>query len=138
MGRIKWGRVFGGGLLAGLVVFAVDFIVNGAILGKQWQAAYEKLGHPASTSSLIIWFVWALLAGICLAWLYAAARPRFNPGPPTAVKTGVAFWVFGYGLPTIGVLSFHIFPPHLPIISAAAGVAEAILGSLLAGWIYRE
>src|SRR5215813_10891674 len=138
MGKINWSRVFLGGLAGGIVVFVVDFIVNGAILGKQWQAAYEKLGHPASASGLIVWFMWALLVGICVAWLYAATRPRFGPGPSTAVKAGLAFCVFGYGLPTIGVLSFHIFPFHLPLISAAAGLAEAILGSLLGGRLYQE
>jgi hypothetical protein len=138
MGKINWSRVFLGGLLAGIVVFLVDFLVNGAILGKEWQAAYEKMGHPASTSGLIFWFVWALLVGFCIAWLYAIARPRFGPGPKTAIKTGLTFWVFGYALATMGMLSLRIFPTHLPLLSAAAGVAEAILGSLVGGWLYRE
>jgi hypothetical protein len=29
MSKVNWGRVIGGGLLAGLVVNAVEFVVNG-------------------------------------------------------------------------------------------------------------
>jgi hypothetical protein len=138
MGKINWSRVFLGGLAGGVIVLAVDIFVNGVLFGNEWKAAYEKLGHPPAASGLIILVIWALLVGICATWLYAAARPRFGPGPKTAVKTGFAFWIFGYGLPTIGLLSFYIFPPHLPIVSAAGGIAGAILASLMGGWVYRE
>jgi hypothetical protein len=138
MAKINWERVFLGGLAGGVIVLVVDIFVNGVILGREWKAAYEAMGHPPQVSGLIVLVIWAFLVGISAAWLYAAARPRFGPGAATAVKTGIAFWVFSYGLPTIGLLSFHIFPPHLPIMSAAGGVVEAVLASLVAGGIYRE
>jgi hypothetical protein len=138
MGKINWGRVFLGGLAGGVTVLVIDMLVNGALVGVEWKAAYEKLGHPPTASGLIVLAIWALLVGISIAWLYAAARPRFGPGPGTAVKTGFAFWIFGYGLPTIGLVSLHVFPIHLPLISAAGGIAESILASLVAGWMYRE
>lgn len=138
MGKINWGRVFFGGLLAGVVVLAIDMLVNGVLFGNEWVAAYKKLGHAPQPSGLIILVAWAMLVGISVTWLYAAACPRFGPGPATAVKTGFAFWIFGYGLPTIGLLSFHIFPPHLPLVSCAGGMAESILASLAGAWMYKE
>src|SRR5438270_12776029 len=138
MTKINWERVFLGGLAGGIVVLVVDIFVNGVILGREWKAAYEAMGHPPQASGLIVLVLWAFLIAISAAWLYAAARPRFGPGPATAVKTGIALWVFSYGLPTIGLLSFRIFPAHLQIGSAAGGVVEALLASLIAGWIYRE
>ncbi len=138
MGKINWGRVFVGGLLGSVGVLAVDMFVNGVLFGKEWMAAYQKLGHTPQPSDLISLIVWAVLIGISATWLYAAARPRFGAGPKTAVKTGFAFWVFSYALPTIGLMSFHILPPHLPLASCAGGLAEAILASLVGGWMYRE
>jgi hypothetical protein len=138
MGRINWGRVFAGGLAGGFVVLVIDLFVNGVLAGKQWKAAYEALGHPPQASGLIILVLWALTVGICAAWLYAAVRPRFGPGPATAVKSGFALWIFAYLLAAIGLWSFHLFPPQLPLISAAGGLAEAIAASLVAGAIYRE
>src|SRR5262249_16724598 len=84
MGKINWSRVFLGGLAGGIVVFVVDFIVNGAILGKQWQAADEKLGHPPSARGLIGWFMWGLLGGLFLP-LFDAPTP---PPPWPAVCPG--------------------------------------------------
>jgi len=138
MGKINWERILLGGLLGGVIIIVIDIFVNGVLFGQEWRAALTALGHVPSPSGLIILVIWAILAGICATWLYAAARPRFGPGPKTAVITGFAFWIFSYALPTIGLLSFHIFPPRLPLISAAGGLAEAILASLVGGWIYRE
>jgi hypothetical protein len=138
MGKINWARVLLGGLAAGAIVLAIDFCVNGLILGSQWQAVLKALGQIQSPSSLIIFIAWAFLAGISTIWLYAAARPRFGSGARTAVITGFAFWIFGFALPTLGLLSFGLFPLHLLLLSALAGAAESILGSLAGGWIYRE
>jgi hypothetical protein len=138
MGKINWGRVFLGGLAGGVIVLGIDILVNGVLFGAEWKAAFEKLGYPPAPSGIIVLAVWALLVGLSIAWLYAATRPRFGPGPATAVKTGFAFWIFGYGLPAIGLVSLHVFPTHLPLISAAGGIVESILASLVAGWTYRE
>jgi len=138
MGKINWERILLGGLLGGVIIIVIDIFVNGVLFGQEWRAALTALGHTPSPSSLIILVIWAILVGMCATWLYAAARTRFGPGPKTAVITGFALWIFSYALPTIGLLSFHIFPPRLPLISAAGGLAEAILASLVGGWIYRE
>jgi hypothetical protein len=138
MSKINWERVLLGGLLGGVIIVVIDIFVNGVLFGAEWQAALKSLGHAPSPSGLIILVIWAILAGIGATWLYAAARPRFGPGPKTAVITGFAFWIFGFALPTIGLLSFHVFPPRLPLISAAGGLAEAILASLVGAWIYKE
>lgn len=138
MNKINWARVFLGGLLGGVIILVIDIIVNGVFFGNEWQAALKALGSNPGPSGLVSLVIWAVIAGICITWLYAAARPRFGPGPGTAIKTGVAFWIFGYGLPTIGLLSFGIFPAHLPIVSAIGGVAEAILASLAGAWLYKE
>src|SRR5579871_2962112 len=72
MGKINWGRVFLGGLLGGVAVLAVDMFVNGVLFGKEWMAAYQKLGQTPQASALITLVVWAMLVGISVTWLYAA------------------------------------------------------------------
>ncbi|MBI2073795.1 MAG: magnesium transporter, partial [Gemmatimonadetes bacterium] len=44
MGKINWGRVIAGGLLAGVVLNVFDFVVNGWLLSDQWTAAMTALG----------------------------------------------------------------------------------------------
>jgi hypothetical protein len=46
MGRINWGTVIVGGLLGGLIINAVEFLVNNVLLQKQWATAMAALGRP--------------------------------------------------------------------------------------------
>jgi hypothetical protein len=73
MGKINWGRVFLGGLAGGVIVLVIDILVNGVLFGAEWKVAFEKLGNPPTPSGLIVLAAWALLVGISIAWLYAAA-----------------------------------------------------------------
>ena len=138
MGKINWNRVCIGGLLAGAIILVIDFLVNGVLFGAEWHASLKALGQAPSPGSLILFIVWAFVAGICAIWLYAAARPRFGPGPKTAVITGFAFWIFAGALPTVGLYSFGVFPVHLLIYAACAGFVEDILGSLAGARVYNE
>jgi hypothetical protein len=138
MGKINWARVFLGGLLAGVIIIAVDFFTNGIVLGRDWEAAMKALGRTMSPGTLVVFVIWGFLAGISAIWLYAAARPRFGPGAKTAAFTGFAFWIFGYALPNLGQLGFGLFPQRLIIVSTLAGLVEVILASVAGAWLYKE
>jgi hypothetical protein len=139
MGKINWARVILGGLFAGVIVNLSEFLVNGVLLSRDWQAAMEALGRSTPPKSfLAILVTWGFLAGISIVWLYAAARPRFGPGPKTALLTGFAFWFFSYALPSFGQLAFGLFPRHLVAIGALAGLVEVIIASLAGAWLYQE
>ena len=80
MGKINWGRVVLGGLLAGLVLNVIDWVVYGKVLAADFNAALQALGKGPMTGSMIIWFViFDFLFGIFLVWFYAAIRPRSGP-----------------------------------------------------------
>ncbi len=38
MGKINWGRVLLGGLLAGIVVNVFEYVTNGVVLASDWNA----------------------------------------------------------------------------------------------------
>ena len=86
MGKINWSRVVLGGLLAGVVLNVVDWLLYGVWLKQDFASAMQALGKPGSMDNLIPWFVFLdFVYGIGLVWVYAAIRPRFNPGVSTAV-----------------------------------------------------
>ena len=93
MGKINWVRVLLGGLLAGLVINIFEYVTNGILLAANWDAAMKALGRQLSMSAIAVFIVGGFIGGIAAIWLYAAARPRFGPGPKTAVLTGFAYWV---------------------------------------------
>src|SRR2546427_7320571 len=96
MGKINWGRVVLGGLLAGLVLNIVDFLTYGVWLKPDMAAAMTGLGKsPAAMDSAIpLWGALDFVSGIGLLWGYAALRPRVGAGVKTAGIPGVAGWVF--------------------------------------------
>src|SRR5438034_401985 len=94
MGKINWGRVIVGGLLAGVVLNAFDYVYYGVVMKKDMAAVMQALGkQPQAIDALIPWFIFLdFIYGIGVLWVYAAIRPRLGAGPKTGVIAGVAVW----------------------------------------------
>src|SRR5256885_1256823 len=102
MGKINMQKVLTGGLIAGVVLVAVDFVLYNIILKDQMTAAMTALNKPAMTTAQIPWFVVLdLISGVFLVWVYAAVRPRFGAGPGTAAKSAIALWFLSGVLGTL-------------------------------------
>jgi hypothetical protein len=138
MGKINWGRVFLGGIVAGAVINAFEFVENGAVLARDWEAAMKALGRTMQPNAIPIFVVWGFLLGISSVWLYAAARPRYGAGPKTAALTGVATWFIGYALPGLSEWALHLVPHRLVAISVVVGLVEVVIGSVAGAALYKE
>ena len=139
MGKINWGRVLLGGLLAGVVVNVFEGVA-GIILQEQYKAALAALGKTMEESpALLVFFLaFGFVYGIFAVWLYAAIRPRYGPGPKTAACAGFAVWFIGYLLPSFGYAAFGLLPNRLLAIGAVNGLVETILGTVIGAWLYKE
>ncbi|MGD0201356.1 MAG: hypothetical protein ABSD27_11460 [Bryobacteraceae bacterium] len=140
MGKINWSRVVLGGLLAGLIINVIDFLVNTFLLKERWADAMQALGKPGTMTSpqIIAFLVVGFLVGIMMIWLYAAIRPRYGAGVKTAFCAGTAVWVLGCLLPTITPMVLHLFPRRLMAIGVLVGLVEAVLGAVAGAWLYKE
>src|ERR1700756_2720951 len=123
MGRINWSRVLVGGLVAGVVLNVVDYLVFGVWLMKDFAAAMQALGKQgAMGGGMIGWFVFLdFIYGITMVWLYAAIRPRFGAGAKTGVIAGLAVWFLIAFLHALGEAPMALFPQRLytlPVIIA--------------------
>src|SRR5438445_13857854 len=97
MGKINWGKVVVGGLLAGVVLNVVDWLAYGVWLKPDLAAAMQALGkNPAAMDSgVVVWVLLDFVYGIGLVWGYAAIRPRVGVGPKRAGIAGVGVWFLG-------------------------------------------
>lgn len=140
MGKINWSRVILGGLLAGVVINIVEFLVNGLWLADDWVSVMQGLGKSGETSGgqLLVYNIWGFLFGIFAVWLYAAIRPRYGPGPRTAVCAALSVWFLGYLMAMVPPIMMEMFPVGLAIIMLAAGLVEVVIGTLLGAYVYRE
>src|SRR2546429_9557136 len=115
MGKINWGRVVVGGLLAGVVLNIVDFVFFGMVMKQDIGAAMQALGkRPGAMDSLVpLFVVLDFVYGIGLLWVYAAIRPRFGAGAKTAVIAGVAGGFFAGLLHSGGEGPMGLFPQQM-------------------------
>jgi hypothetical protein len=139
MGRINWSRVVLGGLLAGLVLNVVDWLVFGVWLGKDYAAAMQAHGNQGSMNSLIGWFVFLdFVYGITLVWVYAAIRPRFGAGVKTGIIAGFAVWFLIAFLHALGEAPMGLLPQRLYTLSTIAALVEMPIATVIGAYLYTE
>ena len=141
MAAINTGKVVAGGLLAGLVANAFDFVTNTYVLMSDWQAfATAHNMDPAAMNSPAVagtWITIDFLFGILLVWTYAAMRPRFGAGALTAVLAGLAIYasatlvVFGFTM--MGLLTMALF-----VKGSIASIVSTLAASVAGAAIYKE
>lgn len=139
MGKINMQKVVIGGLIAGVVLNVIDFVMFGMVLKTQMAAAMQALGKPPVPDSQMPWFiVLDFVAGVSLVWLYAAMRPRFGAGPVTAAKAGVAGWFFAGLLPTLFMWPMQLLPQNLTIIMTVVALVQWPLATVIGAKFYLE
>ena len=138
MGKINWSRVIGGGLVAGLVGDVLQAL-NGFLMKAQAEQMMKSIHKEmVEPRALVAHLVWSFVLGIAAIWLYAAIRPRYGPGPATALRAGFAVWIFAHATFAIGTVTLGIFPGRLMAIVAAVALVERIVSTLAGAAIYRE
>ena len=135
---MNYRRILLGGLLAGVLINASEFLLNGVVLAEQMSADMERMGLTFASWAMPAYVLMAFTYGLFLAWLYAALRPRFGQGPHTAVIAAAALWVAAYLLPTVSFLAMGIGSTGSYGLALVWGAAELVLAALLAGYFYRE
>ena len=139
MGNIDLKRVILGGLLAGLVLNVADFLLYGMYLSADFDAAMQALGkEPAGGSMIAWWVVLDFLWGILLVYLYAAIRPRFGPGPQTAIRAGLLLWVAAVLFHALGEGAMGLFPQRLYVIGTVASLIYIPIAAVIGAWAYKE
>ncbi len=49
---------------------------------------------PPGGAVMAAHLLWGFVVAIAAIWLYAAIRPRYGPGPATALRAGFVVWLF--------------------------------------------
>ena len=139
MGGIDVPRWLGGGVAAGALFWVLEGLGSMFYMDRMEEVlTAHGLAMEMSAATMAGTLAASFLAGFVIVFFYAAARPRFGPGPRTAVIVAVALWVGGYLLSLLGYAMFGLFPTGLLVTWGALGLVEMILVALLGGWIYRE
>ncbi len=130
-------RILLGGLLAGVIVNASEFLMNGVVLAKQMQADMAKHALVMASWAMVGFVLMAFVYGFALAWLYAAFRPRFGQGFGTAMIAAATVWTLSYVMPTVMMTAMGMGSPSAAL-SLVWGAAELVIAGAVAGAVYRE
>lgn len=141
MASINLGRVVAGGLVAGVVANAIDFVTNTYLLAADWAAfAPTRNLDPAAFNSGSIAAVWItvdFIFGLMLVWTYAAMRPRFGAGPKTAILAGLVVYVpvtvVLFGFAQMGLLSMALW-----LKGSLYAIVSTFAASLAGAAVYKE
>src|ERR1044072_588573 len=139
MNKINVGRAIIGGLVTGLVLNIGEFVLNDFVLGAQMKEfmTAHRFAEP-SPSFIAVAVGMTFVLGIVIVFGYAAIRPRFGPGPKTAIIAALFAWfgIYFYSGLINGIL-FGI-PIGTMLIVFAWGLVEYIIASLAGAALYKE
>ena len=138
---INTGKVVAGGLVAGVVANAIDFVTNTYVLAadmEAWAASHNI--DPATLTSGAVAGTWVAIDfvyGLLLVFTYAAMRPRFGPGVRTAIIAGLVVFL----APTIVLFGFTQmgwFTMAMFVKGSIGAIVSTLAASVAGAAIYKE
>jgi hypothetical protein len=134
-GGINPPKVLLGGLLAG-VLYNLGGVTIASLMDL--EGAFARVGWEPTLLAGLMHLGMRFGFGFLSVFLYAAVRPRFGPGPRTALLVGVLIWL-SVQLPLIIMMGeLHILSLEQAIVGAAWGLFESCLATTAGAWVYRE
>ena len=135
-------KVVIGGIVAGIVMNAIDFVMNGYVLAARVKAETDAFKPGLSDqmmqgSAIIGYVVMDLILGIALVWTYAAIRPRFGPGIRTASYAAILFWILSLILLS-GYMHMGMMSGGLWWTFAFVGLVNYLLSAWAGAKFYTE
>ena len=135
-------RIVVGGLVAGIICFIGDGVVHGVLLQPRWMEITAALHLPnseADRQASMGWFLaYDLVKGLAALVVYAMIRPRFGPGPRTAIIAGLVTWALCIPLALGGMIPMHFFGRKFALLWSIYGAFPVLLGSIAGAALYKE
>jgi hypothetical protein len=138
MNRISWGRVVVAGLVAGLLLFVAEGVINGAVLGAEWHRVTEAFAISVehTVGGLLMYVLISLVKGVALAAAYAVARETLGGGWRTALAVGAGLWLVSSVLPWATLYPMGL-PRRLVLLAPLLGVVGTLAAALVAQRVYE-
>jgi hypothetical protein len=139
---INTSKVLVGGIAAGIVLNVIDWLTYTRVLVDRVTAEAEAFKAGLGTTmmagnAMTIYIITDFIIGILLVWTYAAIRPRFGPGPKTAVTAAIVVWLIvatiNAGYIALGMTSTGLFATE-----ALIGLVNLLIAAWVGAKLYTE
>jgi hypothetical protein len=139
MGKINFGRVLLGGLVAGAILNAGEWVLNGYVLHKEMDDFLKRCGFAQPGNKFLpIAFAITFVLGIVMVLGYASIRPRFGPGPKTAIIAGLFAWFGVVVYQNVIASGLGMVPVNLVAIVIGWEIVEFSVAALAGAALYKE
>jgi hypothetical protein len=134
---MSWGRVLAGGIAAGVVTSAADFVQHGVLLADTYKKYSEAFTQ--TQASPMYFLAVALCVGICTAILFGKTRASWAPGWKGGLAFGFFFALAIFFMNFYQPLVIGGFPYHLAWCWGGINVVDGLLaGAVMGAIIPRE
>jgi hypothetical protein len=135
---INTGKVVVGGLVAGVVANALDYVFQGVVLKRDFEIMQQRLNlDPATANNPVPWIIVDFILGFLVIITYVGFRARWGPGPKTAIYAGLVIFL-GICSMMFALTSIGIFSTDTYMKSAALSLVSVMCASLAGAKIYKE
>lgn len=138
MSGINWKRVWLGGLAAGFLSNVLGIASAHFLFAAEVEALLRRLGVTLGGGTAALHLGMRFAVGVGVVWLYAAIRPRFGPGPRTAMLAGVAVWLATFIFSFAGIAPYGLYAERTLLLAGVWTFFEMQPLALLGAWLYRE
>ena len=139
MGKINFGRVLLGGLVAGVILNVGEWVLNGIVLHKEMDDFFKRCGFAQPGNKfLAIAVAITFVLGIVIVLGYAAIRPRFGAGPKTAIIAGLFAWFGVVVYQNVIATGLGMVPLNLAVMVIGWEIVEFSLAALVGAALYKE
>ena len=134
-------KVVVGGLVAGVVSNVCDTVWGMTVMQPDMMELAKKFGMSEaamqSMSGMLPWILVDFVLGFVIIWNYAAIRPRFGPGPRTAIVAMLPVFIgitaVLYGFTSMGMMSSSAF-----VKGTLTSLVTSLISSPAGAFFYKE
>jgi len=133
---MNWKRIFGGGLVAGVVYMVGEFGIE-PLMGPAMENFFHRLGLSVpGESAMVALAVMMPVLGIISIWMYAAILPRYGTGARTATSVGVVVWALSCLMPNVVMYVFGLYEAKLFWFSIVWPLIESVAATIAGAKVY--
>lgn len=141
MSQINVGKVLIGGVVAGVVMNTLDFVINSYLLKTTFDEVMVARNIPVETmqqgSAIGQLVALDFAMAMVLMFTYAAIRPRFGAGPMTAV-TAALIMAAATSILAGYFTAMGFFPWSVWVPATVASTVNFIVSGLAGAAVYKE
>lgn len=128
-----------GGLSAGLVVLAGEFVLNLAVLNDEMAELVQRFALPQPTPTVLAQAVLRLLLlGVFAVWLALKLERALGDPHRSAIVSGLCIWLLAWAWVQWALVNTGFVTTRFAVISVAWGLFEVPMAAWSGSWIFRR